>query len=72
MTTGLTPIIGYQQHEIIGKDINILIPKIFHKSHDKIFRKSISKAKLGLYQSLSNEVKKFYLNQYFVKQNLII
>ena len=57
MTTGLTPIIGYQQNEIIGKDINILIPKIFHKSHDKIFRKSISKAKLGLYQSLSNEVK---------------
>ena len=57
MTIGLTPIIGYQKQEIIGKDINILIPKIFHKSHDRIFRKSISKVKLDLYQSLSNEVK---------------
>ena len=57
MTIGLTPIIGYQKQEIIGKDINILIPKIFHKSHDRIFRKTISKVKLDLYQSLSNKVK---------------
>ena len=57
MTIGLTPIIGYQKEEIIGKNINILIPKIFHKSHDRILRKSLSKVKLDLYQALSSEVK---------------
>lgn len=27
MSIGLSTIIGYQRHEIIGKDFNILIPK---------------------------------------------
>ena len=57
MSIGLSTIIGYQRHEIIGKDFNILIPKIFHKVHNSMFIKLTNKIKVSLYETLSNEVK---------------
>ena len=57
MSIGLSSIIGYQKSEIIGKDINILIPRIFHKIHNKVIRETTSRIKLDLYQTLSNNLK---------------
>ena len=57
MSIGITTIIGYQKSEIIGKDINILIPKIFHKAHNLMFKEFTKNAKVNLYQNLSNRIK---------------
>ena len=32
----LSKIFGYQKEELVGKNINILIPEIFHKKHDSV------------------------------------
>ena len=57
MSIGLSTIIGYQPHEIIGKDMNILVPKLFHKVHNSMLKKLIAKRKLDLYQTLSKNLK---------------
>ena len=57
MSIGLTTIIGYQKSEIIGKEINILIPKIFHSAHNSMFKEFTKNIKVNLYQNLSNEIK---------------
>ena len=43
--------------EIKGKDINILIPRLFYKVHNSMLKKLINKRKLELYKSLSNNLK---------------
>lgn len=57
MSIGLSSIIGYQRHEIIGKDFNILIPKIFHNIHNSMMIGLTNKIKCNLYETLSNELK---------------
>lgn len=57
MSIGLSTIIGYQRHEIIGKDFNILIPKIFHNVHNSMIIKLTNNIKVNLYETLSNENK---------------
>ena len=57
MSIGLSTIIGFQKYEIIGKDINILIPRIFHKVHNSMLMELTSKIKVNLYQTLSNDLK---------------
>ena len=57
MSKGLSSIIGYQPHEIIGKDMNILIPRLFHKYHTAMFKKLVNKRKLELYKTLSTNLK---------------
>ena len=57
MSIGLSTIIGYQKEEIVGKDINILIPRIFHNAHNLMLKKLTNKIKMDLYQTLSNEYK---------------
>ena len=57
MSIGLITIIGYQRHEIIGKDFNILIPKIFHNFHNSMIIKLTNKIKADLYETLSNDLK---------------
>ena len=57
MSVGLSSIIGYQPHEIIGKDINILIPRLFQKYHNSMLKRLTSKKKLELYKMLSNHLK---------------
>ena len=57
MSLGLSSIVGYQPNEIIGKDINILLPRLFHKFHNSMFKKLIAKKKLDLYKAISNHSK---------------
>ena len=57
MSVGLSSIIGYQPHEIIGKDINILIPRLFQKYHNSMLKKLTAKKKLELYKMLSKHLK---------------
>jgi hypothetical protein len=50
-------IFGYHRHELIGKNVTLLIPEIFHKTHEKIFNDVTEKAKTELFECLSkNEV----------------
>ena len=57
MSIGLSTIIGYQKNEIIGKDINILIPRIFHKAHNSMLKDLTYKSKMNLYRTLSSDLK---------------
>ena len=57
VSLGLSSIIGYQPHEIIGKDINILIPRLFHRFHNSMLKKLITKRNLELFEALSKNIK---------------
>ena len=57
MSIGLSTILGYQRHELLYKDFNILIPKIFHKPHNSMMSELTNKIKMNLYETLSNELK---------------
>ena len=46
-------IFSYQKNELIGKNINILIPEIFHKKHNIILNEQAKKNKLKFYENLS-------------------
>ena len=59
MSLGLSSIIGYQPNELIGKDMNILLPRLFHKFHNAMIKKLIAKKKIELYKSLSKNLKYF-------------
>ena len=48
MSLGLSSLIGYQPNEIIGKDVNILLPRLFHKYHNSVLKKLIAKKKTGI------------------------
>jgi hypothetical protein len=48
-------ILGYHKDKIVGKNINILIPELFHKAHDKVFNKITEKAKIVFYDNLVNK-----------------
>ena len=50
------PILGYHKNEIIGKNINILIPGLFQKIHDKMFNDLIEKTKTEFYDCLLNKL----------------
>ena len=56
-STNFSTIVGYQKKEIIDKNINILIPEIFHKKHDLIIMKKFKDDKLGFYEKLNNKRK---------------
>ena len=53
MSLGLSSIIGYQPQEVILKDMNILLPSLFHKLHNAMFKKFKDKKKLELFKALS-------------------
>ena len=46
-------IFGYSKNELIGQNINILIPKLFHKSHDLILMEQFEKDKLKFFDELN-------------------
>ena len=56
ISTSSCSIFGYQKHEIIGRNINILIPEVFHKIHDKIIKDLCEKSKTKFYESLVNKL----------------
>ena len=50
---GLSKIFGYQKEELVGKNINILIPEIFHKKHDLLLVQHTKNNKFKFYEDLS-------------------
>ena len=60
-SNNFSKIFGYQKNEIIGKNINILIPEIFHKKHNLLILKRANDDKLSFYEKLNNK-KKFHPN----------
>ena len=60
-------IFGYMKNEIIGQNINILMPKIFHKNHDLIIKEQYEKNKLKLFDILNK--KRLYFPD-FVKKDV--
>ena len=55
----LSKIFGYKKEEIIGKNINILIPEIFHQKHNLIILNYLKNNKLKFIKNLYDK-KKFY------------
>ena len=45
-------ILGYQKNEIIGKEINILIPSLFHQKHNSIFLHQYKRIKLNYFKNI--------------------
>ena len=49
-------IFGYSRKEIIGKNINILIPELYHKLHNKLFNEITEKTKTEFFEILSKKL----------------
>jgi hypothetical protein len=49
-------IFGYKKNEIIKKNINILIPEIFHNKHNLIIKERFRQDKNEFYKTLNNEL----------------
>ena len=62
---GICPIIGYKRNEIIGCNINVLIPNIFHKYHDHMINKLFYDVKHKFYETLSKKME--YKPEYTIK-----
>ena len=63
----VSKIFGYVKNEIIGQNINFLLPKIFHKKHDLIILEEYEKNKLKLFDVLSK--KRIYFPD-FIKKDI--
>ena len=53
---GICQMFGYHKDEIIGKNINIFIPEIFQKDHDKLINDLFEKSKTKFYDCLINKL----------------
>ena len=58
VSLNILKIFGYTKSELIGKNINMLIPKILAKNHDSLIREQYEKDKLRLLENLNS--KKLY------------
>lgn len=47
---------GYTKDEIIGKNMCLLIPELFHKIHIKLFNEVTEKTKTEFFEKLSNKI----------------
>ena len=63
MSLNACSILGYHKHEIIGKNMNILIPEIYHKRHNRLFNETTEKTKTEFFENLSNKV--LYIPKFF-------
>ena len=55
MSLGICPIIGYKRREIVGSNINVLIPNIFHKHHNHMLHKLLFNTRYQFFESLSKK-----------------
>ena len=63
----VSKIFGYVKNELIGQNINFLLPKLIHKKHDLIILEEYEKNKLKLFDVLSK--KRIYFPD-FVKKDI--
>ena len=56
ISLGICPIIGYKRNEIIGNNINVLLPNIYHKNHDYMLHKLFYDVKHNFYDILSKNI----------------
>ena len=47
---------GYTKDEIIGKNMCLLVPELFHKIHNKLFNEVTEKIKTEFFEKLSNKI----------------
>ena len=59
-------IFGYKKEEIIEKNINVLIPEIFHNKHNSILLEQSNKDQLEFFEILTNQKK--YNSNYIEKE----
>ena len=56
ISLGVCTIIGYKKNEIIGNNINVLIPNIYHRRHDHMIKKLFYDSKYEFYENLSKKI----------------
>ena len=56
MSLGACSIFGYHKNELIGKNMNILIPELFKTMHEKAFNNITEKTKTQFYDNLVNKL----------------
>ena len=56
MSLNSCSIFGYHRYEIIGKNMNILIPELYHHVHNKLFNEITEKDKTILFENLSKKI----------------
>ena len=66
LSMNVLKIFGYSRDELIGKNINILIPKLFHKIHEFIFFEHYQNDKLKLFDELNKRI--IYFPNFFKKE----
>ena len=65
-STNICQIFGYNKNELMGKNINFLIPEIFHKEHNILLSNFNEKSKNILFEDLYNRVN--YIPEYLEKK----
>ena len=66
LSINILKIFGYSKNELIGKNINILMPKLFHKIHDLILIERYENDKLKLFDELNK--RKIYFPDFIKKE----
>jgi len=56
MSLNSCSIFGYHRYEIIGKNMNILIPELYHHVHNKLFNEVTEKNRTILFENLSKKI----------------
>ena len=66
LSTNTCPILGYNRNELLGKNINYIIPELFHKAHNQLLYNFNEKSKNVLYKELFK--KDNYIPEYLERQ----
>ena len=56
MSLNICVTFGYYKDEIIGKNMNVLIPEIYHKNHEKVFNDKTENIKTEFFENLSKKI----------------